>query len=64
MTQQDLADLARTHGLRVTDDGALWGHLRGLMSLARALMQAEAQACEHAVGHCQCAEIIRKRRQA
>lgn len=71
MSEQDLAQLARAHGLRVADDGSLWGHMRGLMSLARALVHGENQACEHAVGggegilgHGECAEIIRRRRQA
>lgn len=71
VSEQQLVELARKHGLRVQDDGSLWGHMRGLMSLARTLVHAENQACEHAVGegagifgHGECAEIIRKRRQA
>lgn len=71
MGEHQLIELARKHGLRVQDDGAVWGHVRGLMSLARDLMHAENRACEHAVGegegilgHGECAEIIRRRRQA
>lgn len=71
MSEHDVIELARAHGLRVDDDGAVWGHTRGLVSLARALVHAENRACEHAVGegegilgHGECAEIIRRRRQA
>lgn len=70
MSEQQLVELARKHGLRVQDDGAVWGHVRGLVSLSRELVHAENRACEHAVGegegilgHGECAEIIRRRRQ-
>lgn len=35
MTSENVASLAKQVGLRVSDDGALWGHARALESFAR-----------------------------
>lgn len=41
MSNEEVLDLARKHGLRVNEHGHIWGHVSALAALLRAVMGAK-----------------------